>query len=55
MCWLFHEWTKWEVYLHEFTATPRWGKCAGQMFNCVENRQRRRCEKCGKAQDVEIG
>ena len=54
MCWLFHKWTKWEFYVQEYTTTARWGKLAGQSFDCNEKRQRRSCETCGKTQDEKI-
>ena len=51
MC-LIHKWGKWEQYevrLPFRRITSKWGLCAA-----IEQRQRRRCQKCGKAKDETI-
>ena len=53
MC-LFHKWSKWQLYEHNYSFTP--GIIApkdiqGKSFNGVDLRQRRSCLKCGTTQD----
>lgn len=58
MC-LFHKWTKWRPYLHqwrEYVGTSLFEQMLGdkvkpQAVDASEWRQRRECERCGKTQD----
>lgn len=56
MC-IIHKWTKWEQYDRQVTMTfgilaP--AEIRGKSRQVVEERQRRRCEKCGKVQDLHV-
>ena len=53
MC-LFHKWTKWEQYKVNMKETPGLlspKEIHGMVFDVVEERQRRKCLKCGKVED----
>ena len=52
MCW--HKWSKWEVYEQMYEHVVLKGEIAGTRFPFSETRQRRKCEKCGKVQDVKV-
>lgn len=51
MCWLFHQWGKWELYEERGILTFGWGKNRGEKAEYSETRQRRKCQDCGKTQD----
>jgi len=51
-CW--HKWAKWEKYEMKYLFVPgvRYPeKVQGKEFNCIDLRQRRQCEKCGRYED----
>ncbi len=57
MCWLFHNWSKWEPYVETGIEIP--GILApknvqGKQFRYTENRQKRFCLDCGYTQDEKI-
>lgn len=54
MCFVFHEWSKWEQYDHQYSfylgrIAPK--EVQGKVLHNVDLRQRRVCLKCGKMQD----
>lgn len=54
MCFIIHEWGKWEQYKRPMCFYP--GILApkelrGKEFLSIEHRQKRICNKCGKVQD----
>jgi hypothetical protein len=51
MCWLFHKWTKWEAYEWRGVIYPSYLSPDREPRPVSELRQRRHCERCGKAQD----
>jgi hypothetical protein len=53
-CFPFHKWSKWEQYTWEGTVVQRFGAAAGKTFPMSEDRQKRKCERCGKVQDERI-
>ena len=55
MCW--HKWGKWEEYNQNMTVIPGIlspKEIRGKEYSFIENRQKRKCEKCGKTQDEEV-
>ena len=57
MNWHIHKWSQWEQYEANIRTMP--GILApknvqGKIFESVELRQRRHCEKCNKMQDQEV-
>ncbi len=56
MC-LFHKWTKWEQYTESGTyllgrLQPK--AVQGKEVRYTESRQKRKCSKCGKAEDIKV-
>ncbi len=54
MCFIFHDWSKWEQYKEH--GTQILGRLApksvqGKEYPYIEIRQRRSCKKCNKMQD----
>lgn len=54
----FHKWTRWETYTRKFSYLPRAGLMEPSIIAryqdgipCSEERQKRECTVCGKAQD----
>ncbi len=57
MCILFHKWSKWEQYTE--TVYRVLGRLApknvqGENVRYSQKRQKRKCQECGKVQDIEI-
>ena len=50
-CFLFHDWDKWEQYTWQGRVKYNWQK---EWNDCVEYRQKRKCKKCGKVEDVKV-
>ncbi len=51
-CW--HRWAKWEKYELKYVFVPGRNapeKVQGKELNCMDLRQKRCCEKCGRWQD----
>lgn len=48
MC-IFHKWGKWEQY--EFARDERHLTSRWSLGACIETRQRKKCERCGKVKD----
>jgi hypothetical protein len=51
-CFLFHDWDKWEQYEQEFKITHF--TMPGQLVDCVETWQRRKCKRCNKEQKEKV-
>jgi hypothetical protein len=49
-CWLFHKWTRWELYKQPLLRTYQ-GKQVEGSQTAFENRQRRQCVRCGRTKD----
>ena len=49
MCW--HQWTKWEQFKVKVLHIE---KKTGKTYEFTENRQSRRCIKCGYVQEQEV-
>lgn len=57
MCILFHDWNKWEQYERPIIEIPGIlapEKIRGEQIHCIDVRQKRRCRRCGKAQDIPV-
>lgn len=57
MCFILHEWGKWEEYVAENPIIlGRLAPKKVQGLECVqiEQRQKRVCRECGKTQDVKV-
>jgi len=50
-CFIWHDWSKWEQYLWEGSVRHP-NKYEGKPIEISENRQKRKCVKCGKVEDV---
>jgi hypothetical protein len=52
---IFHKWSKWEQYDEQvryyFTGPFSPPELLGKSVDKIEQRQKRRCEKCNKIQD----
>lgn len=48
---IFHKWSKWELYEQDTTF---YFYKTGKQIPCVDTRQRRKCEGCGKTQDEKV-
>lgn len=51
---IFHKWSKWQQYEHEYQFTPGIimpKEIRGKVFSQVDLRQKRTCLECGKMQD----
>ena len=57
-CFLFHDWDNWKEYTENFTVVYTGALHAkevrGKSFKGSQLRQRRKCKKCGKLQDVKV-
>lgn len=53
MCFLIHDWNKWESY--EINSYSKGLDAKGEKrIVMIEKRQKRECKKCGKLQDKRI-
>lgn len=47
--WCWHEWSKWEQYVASFKVA-----IGDKTHDCIQNWQKRHCEKCGYEQRQEV-
>lgn len=53
MCFLRHDWSKWEDYKVDVKESLIWQNDEDKEWS-TQVRQRRKCEKCGQSQDRRV-